>query len=297
MTQTLEKHRSEIDAALDKFTSASEKSPSRLTEAIRYSLLSQGKRLRPILTLLACELCGGESQRAVPAACSVEMIHCYSLIHDDLPAMDDDDLRRGIATCHKKFDEATAILAGDALQALAFELLASQLGDDALSGRCCAALAKAVGAQGLVGGQIYDMYNSDVSAAEKPLERLKQIHAGKTGALISVSLELGALIAFANDEQKNALIDFGQLLGLAFQITDDILDVTGDPTKVGKKLQKDESRAKLTYPNVLGLEASLQHAAETIQKAKAALRGVPWACENALRSLVSIAESLQNRET
>jgi geranylgeranyl diphosphate synthase type II len=245
---------SEIENALDHATQFNADCPERLKNAIRYSLLAPGKRLRPILVLTANELCGGKRCEAIPAACAIEMVHCYSLIHDDLPAMDNDDLRRGRATCHKQFDEATAILAGDALLPLAFEVLSGQTfaetNDTANSEpnkcanpnerthrclvKCIQELAVATGARQLVGGQSDDvMYEKGITPLDETLDSLKRIHSRKTGALIRVSLKLGGLLAGASETQLTALDHYGHHFGLAFQITDDLLDVLGEEKTVG----------------------------------------------------------------
>ncbi|MCC7474686.1 MAG: polyprenyl synthetase family protein [Pirellulales bacterium] len=259
---------STINDALDRYTRYDADCPAPLREAIRYALLGPGKRLRPRLVLMASEACGGQIEAALPAACAVEMVHAYSLVHDDLPAMDDDDLRRGRPTCHKVFGEATAILVGDALLARAFEILASDVRPPDVAARCCAVLGRAAGACALVGGQ-----SADLASAEAPedqrgsLAALKGIHARKTGALIRASLELGGLVAAASAEQLSALTGYGELVGLAFQITDDLLDVAGSQEAVGKRVAKDSDRGKLTFPNLLGYEASRSEAAKLIDAA------------------------------
>lgn len=272
-----------LDAALDKATRFSPDCPDDLREAMRYSLLSPGKRLRPRLVLLAAEACGGEcgSESTLAAACAVEMIHAYSLIHDDLPAMDDDDLRRGRPTCHKKFGEATAILAGDALQALAFQTLASEIQPAEVAARCCAELAQAAGAESLVGGQATDL---ESEFSEGDIELLKAIHRRKTGALLTVSLRLGALVAGATTEQLDALTTYGNRLGLVFQITDDLLDATGEESAMGKRVGKDSGRGKLTYPSLLGIDESRELARRLIGESMAALE-VFGESASALKSL------------
>ena len=257
-----------IEAALDAAAKFDDRCPPHLAEAIRYALLAPGKRLRPQLVLMAAEACGGDAAAAMPAAVAVEMIHAYSLVHDDLPAMDDDDLRRGRPTCHKQFDEATAILAGDALQALAMETLATGLQPPELAARCCAELARAAGPSALVGGQAADL----AAESHAPgLEELQLIHERKTGALFRVSLRLGAMIAGATAPQLAALDQYARQLGLAFQVTDDLLDVAGEEAAVGKRLGKDAGRGKMTYPALLGVEASRTKAAELIAGAVSAV--------------------------
>jgi geranylgeranyl diphosphate synthase, type II len=299
LDQYLAAVRPRIEAALTASTELDRRSPPRLTEAIRYSLLSGGKRLRPVLVLLAAEACGTEEADAMPAACAVEMIHAYSLIHDDLPAMDDDDLRRGQPTNHKVYGEAMAILAGDALLTLAFETLAKKVRPMSAAGLCCAALAQAAGALGMVGGQADDILREQAATNSNgshsagvngnganangangnganghlpdTLEALESIHARKTGALLSVSLELGALVAEASPEEKQALAEYGRALGLAFQITDDLLDVEGDEATVGKRVGKDSDKGKLTFPGLLGVEESRRRAESLIAEACGAL--------------------------
>ncbi len=268
LTEYVEAIRPRVDGALRTYTDFGEGCPADLRAAIQYSLLAPGKRLRPMLVLLAAEACGGTRDAAMPAACAVEMIHTYSLIHDDLPAMDNDDLRRGLPTCHKQFDEATAILAGDALLTLAFEVLAKDVRPPAVAAACCAALAEAAGACQMVGGQVNDIRGDWQQGGLKALESL---HNRKTGAMIRVSLRLGALIAGADQNQLDALDQYGQHLGLAFQVTDDLLDVCGDETQVGKRLGKDLEQGKVTYPTLLGIDASRARAKELISAACDAL--------------------------
>jgi geranylgeranyl diphosphate synthase, type II len=258
----------QIDAALRRFVQFGAGCPDRLSEAIEYSLLAPGKRLRPQLVLFAAEACGGEIDQALPAAAAVEMVHAYSLVHDDLPAMDDDDLRRGRPTCHKQFDEATAILVGDALQARAFEVLARDVRPPALAARCCAELAQAAGATALVGGQADDLATT---FGDRSHEQLESIHRRKTGALFRVALRLGAIVADASAEQLEALDRFGERLGLAFQVVDDLLDVSGSEGRVGKRLNKDRRQGKATYPSLVGVTASRELADQLIDEACAAL--------------------------
>jgi len=262
--------RPELDAALTRYTELGAGCPARLREAMRYSLLASGKRIRPLLTLLAADGCAGDWRVALPAACAVEMVHVYSLIHDDLPAMDDDDLRRGRPTNHKVYGEGLAILAGDALLTLAFEVLATEVQPAAAAARSCAALGRAAGAAALVGGQADDLAAGD---GVSDLATLESIHARKTGAMLCVSLELGGIAAGASAEELSALAEYGKRLGLAFQITDDLLDVCGDASRLGKRVQKDADKGKLTFPGVLGVEASARRAAELVDEACAVLAG------------------------
>ncbi len=282
-TVTVVSHRDLIEAALVKSLAFGSGCPSHLAEAIRYSLLAPGKRLRPQLTLSAAEACGGAVNDAMPAAVAVEMVHAYSLVHDDLPAMDNDDLRRGRPTCHRQFDEATAILAGDALLTRAFEVMAAEIEPPQRAARCCAELARAIGAGGMVGGQADDL------AAEFRhigLARLQSIHRRKTGALFGAAIQLGAIAADASPEQRQWLAAYGDNLGHAFQIVDDLLDVSGEEGRVGKRLGKDRKRGKVTYPALLGVEESRRRAAELIEQACRAL--VPFG--DRAGALVSLAE-------
>jgi geranylgeranyl diphosphate synthase type II len=251
------------EAALRALVAGWSDAPPRLVEAVSYSLFAGGKRLRPALALGACELVCGSDTPAIPAACALEMVHTYSLIHDDLPAMDDDDLRRGQPTSHKVFGEATAILAGDALLTMAFEA-AARTGNAAI----VAELARAAGIAGMVGGQQMDM---DAEGREITLAELRRIHACKTGALIRSALRCGALAGGADDAQLDALSAYGEHLGLAFQIADDLLDVTGDAAKLGKATGADAAHVKATYPALLGLEEAQRLAGQAIEAALTAL--------------------------
>ena len=251
------------EAALEEYLATWPEPPERLREAIRYSLFAGGKRLRPALVLGAADLIAGKDTQALPAACAIEMIHTYSLIHDDLPAMDDDDLRRGRPTLHKAYDEATAILAGDALLTMAFDVLA-QAGNPTVIRE----IAQAAGVAGMVGGQMLDMEGEH---KQLDIEALRRIHAFKTGALIRVSVRAGALLAGADAGQIAALTQYGEHLGLAFQITDDILDVTGTEAQLGKPIGSDTDNAKSTYPALVGLERARELAREAAQAAIAAL--------------------------
>jgi geranylgeranyl diphosphate synthase type II len=217
---------------------------------------------------MSAQACGCDYSRALPAACAVEMIHTYSLIHDDLPAMDDDDMRRGQPSCHAKFGEATAILAGDALLAQAFEVLSTGTEPAAAAARCCAELAQAAGACNLVGGQEDDL---KAEFAELGVEQLERIHRRKTGAMIHVSVRLGGIIGAADRVQFAALDRYGQKLGLAFQIVDDLLDLQGTDESLGKRTGKDSTKGKLTFPAVLGPEESRRRAEQLIDDAIAAL--------------------------
>jgi geranylgeranyl diphosphate synthase type II len=280
--------RDHIDRALEEYTRFDRDCPAPLAEAMRYSLLAPGKRLRPMLVLLAAEGCGGDPQAAMPAACAVEMIHAYSLVHDDLPAMDDDDLRRGRPTCHKVFGEAVAILTGDALLTLAFEVLARDIQPPAVAAECCAMLARAAGCSELVGGQADDLAGQFTSGG---LEALEAIHRRKTGAMFLVSLQLGATVACADDRQLAALKKYGQCLGLAFQITDDLLDVQGETAAMGKRVGKDSDRGKLTFPGILGIEESTRRAEALVAQACSALEPL----EPQAQGLQSLAQYVLHR--
>jgi geranylgeranyl diphosphate synthase type II len=243
--------------------------PARLAAAMRYSVLGGGKRLRPLLCLMAAEACGADVEAALPAACALELVHAYSLIHDDLPAMDNDDLRRGQPTCHKAFDEATAILAGDALLTLAFEIVAMHTRPARAAIGCIRVLAEAAGAAGMVGGQMADLLaegRSDGTAAA-----LEAIHRRKTGALLRAALRMGAIVAGADAPRRAALDNYGRAVGLAFQIVDDLLDVQGDEAKLGKRVRKDCELGKWTYPGFLGVDQSRQKARQLADEAVAAL--------------------------
>lgn len=297
-TETL---RQEIDAALDVATQFGADCPDRLREAIRYSLLAPGKRLRPIFVLVAHELCSNDDancerrQRAMPAACAVEMIHTYALIHDDLPAMDNDDLRRGIPTLHRQFDEATAILAGDALLALAFEMIGN-LTPTELAGQCCKELAVAAGACRLVGGQMDDMlHEKQKSSLDSALQAIVHVHHRKTSSLIQAPLKLGAMIAGASQQQLVALDEYGKHFGLAFQITDDLLDVLGEEQAVGKRLRKDIIMKKWSYPNLLGIEETQRTTQKAVKDAERALSIFP---QDSMPLLIlrDFVEQLPNRK-
>ncbi|HUT35999.1 MAG TPA: farnesyl diphosphate synthase [Planctomycetota bacterium] len=259
--------RREVDAALERLLPAPGGPAGRLVEAMRYSVFAGGKRLRPALVLLASELCGGARELALPPACAVELVHTYSLIHDDLPAMDDDDFRRGRPSCHKAFGEATAILAGDALLTLAFEVLARPP-CERHAAVLVAALARGAGAAGMVGGQEADM---DLAGEEPTAERVSFIHSHKTAALMGASLRLGALAADAPEATGERLGRFGELLGLAFQVTDDALDAEATSEQLGKTAGKDALCGKITYPAVFGLAESRRRAGAFAEQAIAEL--------------------------
>lgn len=248
--------------------------PDILREAMRYSLLSPGKRLRPILCLLGAEALGASVSDAMANAAAVEMIHSYSLIHDDLPAMDDDDLRRGRPTCHIQFDEATAILAGDGLQALAFETILTKTSVPEVAVQSCLMLAKAAGPEGMVGGQCDDLLAEKLGAAEKQVsavEMLHAIHARKTGAMIRASVVLGGLAARGTTTELEKLAIYGDCIGIAFQIVDDLLDVESTSENTGKRTGKDSERGKLTFPGIYGVQSSRDRAEKLVEQAIATI--------------------------
>lgn len=253
------------EAELHRYIDTWEDVPEILREAVCYSLFAGGKRLRPALVLGTAELVGGDESPALPAAAAIEMIHTYSLIHDDLPAMDNDDLRRGKPTAHRVFGEAVAILAGDALLTMAFDLLASTGNSHVI-----AEVARAAGAAGMVGGQVLDLQSEN---KKLPLEKLQHLHASKTGAMITVSVRAGALLGGASEDTLAALTRYGERIGLAFQIADDILDVVGDEVALGKPIGSDEAHNKSTYPALLGLDRAKELAQETVEEAVTALEG------------------------
>lgn len=274
LTAYLAHARRQVEEALGRYVAAPEcrpeaLCPDRLAEAMRYSILAGGKRLRPVFCLLAAEACGADRMAAMPAACAVEIVHTYSLIHDDLPAMDDDDLRRGRPTCHKAFDEATAILAGDGLLTLAFELIGREVRPASAAVGCVIALAQAAGPTGMVGGQMADLEAE--GRTDGTLQALEAIHLRKTGALLRASLRMGAVIAGAPESWLGALDGYGRAVGLAFQIVDDLLDVHGDEVKLGKRVNKDSGLGKWTYPGFLGVEGSRALAKQLADEAAEAL--------------------------
>lgn len=266
----LEQRKQTVDDALDRFMPSGDTHPARLVAAMRYSLFAGGKRIRPILTLAAAEAAEGGVQDALVPGCAVELVHTYSLIHDDLPAMDDDDFRRGNPTCHKKYDEGTAILAGDALLTMAFDLLSTgeMRASDHSRLRMVQELSRAAGWRGMVGGQQVDM---DSEGTEPELPVLEYIHTHKTGALIRCSVILGALAAGAGGDALHAFTTYGEKVGLAFQVVDDILDVTATTEQMGKDQGSDAARGKITYPAIFGLEGARERAIELIGDAKAAI--------------------------
>lgn len=262
----LQHHRERIETALEARLPAEDRlHPAPLGAAMRYAVLGSGKRLRPILVLAGCEAVGGVIGQALAPGVAVECIQAYSLVHDDLPAVDDDDLRRGRATTHRAFDEATAILVGDALQTLAFQSIADEEAlSEAVRLRMVQLLARSVGTDGMVGGQALDLAQEE---RETDAAALQRTHRLKTGALLQTSVELGALAGGASPENREALAGYGGHIGLAFQIVDDILDVSGDTQSLGKTAGADAAHHKATYPALLGLEESQRMARAELDRA------------------------------
>ena len=262
-----------VDAALEQYLPGENERPESLHKAMRYSIFAGGKRVRPVLMLAACEAVGGALEKAMPAACAMEMIHTYSLIHDDLPAMDDDDFRRGRPTNHKVFGEAIAILAGDGLLTEAFKLMANPAFaagvDPAARLAVISEIATCAGSYGMVGGQVVDMESEGKPGMDLPT--VQYIHTHKTGALIKASVVAGALLGGADDRQLAAIRRYGEAAGLAFQIADDILDIEGTTEEIGKDAGSDEARGKATYPAVMGLAAAKQEAQAMMDEAMNAL--------------------------
>jgi geranylgeranyl diphosphate synthase type II len=287
-----------VDEALEECFPAPAGLEKKVIEAVRYSLLAGGKRLRPILCLAAAEVVGTTPRVVLPAACALEMIHTYSLIHDDLPAMDNDDYRRGKLTNHKIFGDAIAILAGDALLTEAFGIMASAHTRKSAPGsavesdrmvKAIAVLAKAAGYRGMVGGQVIDL---EFESTDVDIAAVEYMHVKKTGALISASLEMGGLLGGGSEEQLKALIRYGHHLGLAFQITDDLLDVEGEADVMGKEPGSDAAKNKKTYPALLGVPQTKQAAREHVDEALKALESFQESAE----PLRSIARYLLTRK-
>lgn len=270
--EKLERYRVLIDNSLMNYVSKPGFEEKRVYEAMEYAFTGGGKRIRPILTLEFCRLCGMDIDNALPFACAVEMIHCYSLVHDDLPCMDDDELRRGKPSCHIAYGEAYALLAGDGLLTLAFETMLKNYDGSAVapknSARAALELAEKAGHLGMIGGQTVDIASE---GREISLETLKLMHSLKTGALISAACRIGCIIAGADEEKITAAQEYAKNIGLAFQITDDVLDAVGDTAQLGKKAGSDEAKNKTTFVSLLGVEKSLEVARELTEKAKSEL--------------------------
>ena len=279
-----------VDAALDRLLPSAQTKPKTIHEAMRYSIFAGGKRLRPVICLATAEVISGRNDDAIPLACAVECIHTYSLIHDDLPSMDNDDFRRGKPTSHKVYGEGIAVLAGDALLTIAFEMAASCRAWPRYSHQdVIHELAVAAGSQKLIAGQVADLEGEGKKIT--PAE-LRYIHDNKTAALIASSIRLGAMSANATPKQLERLTEFGETLGLAFQVIDDILDVTQTTEKLGKSAGKDIAAQKATYPALLGLDKAKKEADRLTAKARAALK--PFG--KAARPLEAIADYLLKRE-
>ena len=264
----LEERRGLVNRALQVYLPAVRGPAFRVVEAMHYSLFAGGKRLRPILCIAAAEAVGGDPGEVLVAACALEMIHTYSLIHDDLPAMDDDDLRRGKPTCHKPLDEATAILAGDGLLTEAFYILAAAApryeGREAVLLEVTELLARSAGYRGMVGGQMLDL---QAEGRKITLKELETVHRMKTGALLTASCRMGALLGGGNRQEVTILTGYGEKFGLAFQVTDDLLDVEGETAEMGKPAGSDQRRGKATYPALLGVAAARQWAQALVDQA------------------------------
>ncbi len=260
--------RKHVDIELDRLVPAEDTFPPNIHESMRYSLFAGGKRLRPMLAVAACECVGGSRGAVMPFAASLELIHTYTLIHDDLPAIDNDDLRRGKPTNHKKFGDATAILAGDGLLTHAFELLSDRALFAGLSAETqlaiCNETANAIGATGTIGGQVVDI---EYENSEPDLAILEYIHINKTGKLITASVRGGAIVGGGGEDQLKALTDYSRHIGLAFQVIDDILDIEGEEASLGKRTGADARKKKMTYPYVAGIEESKKRAGELVDVA------------------------------
>jgi geranylgeranyl diphosphate synthase type II len=281
--EELKKKAAVVEEALDRFLPSPDTYPPLIHQAMRYSVLGGGKRLRPALVMASAEVAGGSPQDVLPAACAVELIHVYSLIHDDLPVMDNDDYRRGKLTNHKVYGEAMALLAGDALLTLAFKLLAecrTSRPEDIV--RIIHEAAAGAGTLGLIGGQVVDTFSAgeEIDAAT-----LEYIHRHKTGAMYRISVRTGAILAGAGEAELDHLTEYAEYMGLAFQIKDDILDIEGDETKIGKPVGSDIRNKKATYPALFGLENSKEKARFAVESAKEALRSFGREAEF-LRALV-----------
>jgi geranylgeranyl pyrophosphate synthase len=271
-----------FDEKFDRLLAPAPGVPSKLGEAVRYAAGSGGKRVRPFIVTRVCQLCGGNEDAALPGAAALECVHAFSLVHDDLPAMDNDDFRRGRPTCHKAYGEAVAILAGDALLALAFEILTTHIDDPVRASKAVCELARGTGGTGMIGGQVNDILSEHLAP---DVNLVREIHRGKTARLFETAGRLGAICGGATEAQSSAAAAFGHHLGLAFQIADDILDVTGSAAEMGKAVAKDAEAGKQTYPAAVGLEESRRIARELADQAVAALQPFGPAADD-LRELV-----------
>jgi len=265
-----------VDQRLDALLPPANEPPQRLHEAVRYSALAPGKRTRPLLCMASSEAVGGEPRAALDAACALEMVHCFSLIHDDLPAVDNDDLRRGRPTTHKVFGEALAILAGDSLFALAFATMARCSDNPRLANAAVIELASSAGSGGLVGGEVFDLEGEGQPPTQ---EALLRIHDRKTAMLIAASCVVGGLLGGGDSQAIERLRKFGHLIGLAFQIVDDILNETGTAEQLGKSAGSDERRRKMTYPAWIGVDAAREESKRLAAEAVQCLEGLPGDCE------------------
>lgn len=280
----------QVDKALDSYLPSATFSPATLHEAMRYSIFAGGKRMRPVLCILAAEACGGSLEQAMPAACATEVLHTYTLIHDDLPCMDDDDMRRGKPTSHKVYGEGVAVLAGDALLTESFSILAKTKPTSHYSlDQFIVELADGGGSKKLIGGQVLDLQGEERALN---LEELRAIHIGKTAALLTSSVRLGAMSANASLEELDAITQFGFNLGLAFQVIDDILDITASSDTLGKTAGKDMQAHKATYPALLGLDKARQEAQDLTS---AALHALQTFSPERRKPLEEIAQYLLNR--
>ncbi|MGI6028136.1 MAG: polyprenyl synthetase family protein [Candidatus Heteroscillospira sp.] len=259
-----------INSALDGYFRPEDISYGRLLEAMRYSLLAGGKRIRPMLVLEFCRVSGGNYADALPVACAIEMLHTYSLIHDDLPCMDNDELRRGMPTCHVRFDEGTAVLAGDALQAEAYSTILTAPLPDAVRARCAAILARAAGTEGICGGQMLDIQAEGLILSKS---ELRDIHNRKTAAMIEAACLMGVAVGRGTQEQMEAATAFARDIGLAFQVRDDILDCVSTVEELGKPIGSDAGNHKSTFATVMGIEACENLVMSCTERAKEALRG------------------------
>lgn len=284
----LRARRERVDRAIEAYLPPGTGFAATVVDAMRYAILGGGKRLRPAVTLETCAACGGDDALAMPAAVAVEMIHTYSLVHDDLPAMDDDDLRRGRPTVHVRYGDAVAILAGDGLLTLAFEILGRDPEGAELAplrADATVAIARGAGVAGMVGGQIADLEGEGAAADAC---RLEWIHRHKTAALFRASAEAGAILAGASADERDAAAEYGDALGLAFQIADDVLDRTATAEQLGKTPGKDAAAGKSTYPALVGLDASRESARQQVARARDNLRRLPGATET-LHALAGFA--------
>ncbi len=264
LKKILKEYAEEVNQRLETLLPSESDIPGEIHTAMRYSMFAGGKRLRPVLAMLMCDACGEDHSVVLDAACALEMVHTYSLIHDDLPAMDDDDLRRGQPSCHKKFGEDIAILAGDALLTYAVEVIAGAFDDPSLTVSVLLCVTRAIGTQGMIGGQVLDV---TLENTEPTLEKVESVHRWKTGALITASVTIGAMAAKASDQIVAAAESYGRNIGHAFQIADDILDIRSTAEELGKTPGKDSAEGKITYPAVLGLEESEKQAQQYVQTA------------------------------